>query len=486
MGVVSQIASRYLSTFALQAVLGAAVAIAALALYAVSRHRGTRLWLIHWLLLAFGQLAGYLAAGDLAIQQYDSGTTAIWALGLACFFVSSPVLLVAARATSGESRSPTWFHPVWISLLVLGLAVGAFSVRISIVDGGDFIGRGGPFVRFVNLTGALLAAQHLWRSAIWREDPGVRVLGWALVAVALRAVIAVILSLIPPALLPTWTASALVFLQVTVQIWFAIGTTIAILSLDRMERMAAERRLDDLERSILRAQRQESLGQMASSVAHDFRNILLAVRGSAELGLDDASANAPVKRELLEIIRASDHGTEMVTRLLTFARGATGPEETFTVAERMAVMRPMLERLLPRKVRLEARLAPDLKVSMDPLQFDQVVLNLVVNAGDAIPDEGTVVVDVSRSETMPVPRPDGMDVARGPFLRLRVSDTGTGIPADVLPRIFEPFFTTKAPNVGTGLGLSSSYAITRRVGGGIAVRSVVGKGTDVEAFFPLA
>ena len=438
-----------------------------------------------WLLLALGQLAGYVAAGDLATQQYDTGTIVVWAFAIGCFFTSSPVLLVAARATSGETRSPSWFHPAWIVLLVLGVVIGAFSVRASVADTGDFIGRGGLFVRVVNLTGALLAARHLWRSAIWGEDPGVRVLGWALVAVGSRAVIAIILSLIPPALLPSWTASALVGLQVTVQIWFAIGTTIAILSLDRMERMAAERRLADLERSILRAQRQESLGQMASSVAHDFRNILSAVRGSAELALQDVASNNSVRRELNEIIHASDHGTEMVTRLLAFARGGTGSVATFNVADRIGVMRPMLERLLPKGVRLETRLAPDTTVTMDPLQFDQVVLNLVVNGRDAIPAEGTVSVETSRSDTMPAPADNGTGDP-GPFVRLRVTDTGTGIPEDVLPRIFESFFTTKAPNVGTGLGLPSCYAIARRVGGGIVVRSVVGKGTEVDVFLPLA
>lgn len=481
-----QFARGYLSTFALQAVIGAAVAIAAFAQYLVSRRRGTLLWMLHWLLLAGGQAAGYVAASDLAAGDYGSPAVIAWSGAVAGFFSSSVVLLAASRATAGATGPTRWFHPSWVLFGVLGVVAGTWAVHASATGAGDFIARGGVFVRVVNIASALAGATVLRRSAVWREEPGVRVLGWALVAVAGRAVIAVLLGVTPAGALPAWTGNALVGLQVTVQIWFAIGTITAILSLDRMERAAAGRRMDDLERAILQAQRQESLGQMASGVAHDFRNILTVVRSSAELALEEIPADSPAGNDLREIMRASDRGAELTTQLLAFARGSTGTVTTFDVTSRVQLMRPMLARLLPPGVKLETDLDPSSAVTLDPLQFDQVLLNLVVNARDAIPAEGRVSIGTARTATMPALHPDGNPIHPGPFVRLRVSDTGVGIPADVLPRIFERFFTTKPANVGTGLGLPTCYTIARRYGGTMTVSSAVGRGTEVDVFFPSA
>jgi signal transduction histidine kinase len=476
-------ATGYLQTFVLQAAIGAAVGIAALAQFLATRRRGTRRWMTHWLLLVGGQVAAYFAAMELGQKSYGEQAIATWAIANICFLSSSFVLMVAARAVGGETRVSNWFYGAVASVAVLGAVVATWSVTSSSASGADFIGRSGGLIRVVNIASALISARILRQSAVWAEEPGVRVLGWALIAVALRALVAIVLALVPATLLPSWTGTGLVVLQVVVQIWFGIGTTTAILSLDRLERMVADRRLDDLERAILQAQRHESLGQMASGVAHDFRNILTVVRSSAEMALLDLPADATAANDLREIIRASERGAKLTTQLLSYARGAPDRVTEFELTSHIDLMAPMLSRLLPQSVQFQSKLAVKATVAIDPLQLDQMLLNLVVNARDAITGPGTITVETAATMAMP-DTADGMPNADGPFVRLRVSDTGSGIPPEVLPRIFERFFSTKPATVGTGLGLPTCYTIVRRYGGNIVVSSQVGRGTDVDVYLP--
>ncbi len=256
--------------------------------------------------------------------------------------------------------------------------------------------------------------------------------------------------------------------------------------IDVTARKRAEAERGQLEARLRRAQRMEALGQLAGGLAHDFNNILTAVLGNVELlrnHLEQCGAlDDPARQHLEQVERAALRAASLTRQMLTFSRQQTARRELLDLNAVLTEMEKMLRRLIPESVALDLRLAADLPpLRGDAGQVEQIVLNLVVNARDAMPDGGTitletVTVDVGEAAGSPDARP-------GPHVVLIVRDTGCGIPAEALDQIFEPFFTTKPPGHGTGLGLATVDAIVRQMEGHIVVTSEPARGATFRVHF---
>jgi PAS domain S-box-containing protein len=226
-----------------------------------------------------------------------------------------------------------------------------------------------------------------------------------------------------------------------------------------------------LEDDLLQAQKMDAIGQLASGVAHDFNNMLTAIRGYADLLMLRSAGCPDNRREIEEIIKASDRATGLTQQLLAFSRKQVLQTAVSDMNAIVANLEPMLRRLIGEHIDLVAVLQPDLsRVRVDRGQFEQVLLNLSVNARDAMPEGGTL-----RIETANLP---------GGRIELRVADSGHGMDDATASRVFEPFFTTKAQGKGTGLGLSTVYGIVKQSGGEVGVTSRPGIGTTFRVLLP--
>jgi two-component system, cell cycle sensor histidine kinase and response regulator CckA len=244
-----------------------------------------------------------------------------------------------------------------------------------------------------------------------------------------------------------------------------------------------EARLAEAEDRLRLAGRLETVGRLVAGVAHDFNNLLAVITGSADVIRSGLPVAHPL-RETAEQIATTAHTAAGVTRqLLTLGKPA-GPCSLDPNAAVRALGRT-LGQLTGRHVTLELALAPAVPaVQVDPGQFDQVVLNLVANARDAIPDSGTVTVGTAAA-VVPANRPGWpSDVPPGQFVALTVADTGTGMTDEVKARAFDPFFTTKGAR-GTGLGLATVRDVVRAAGGHVEVESAVGRGTRIHVYWPV-
>ena len=236
------------------------------------------------------------------------------------------------------------------------------------------------------------------------------------------------------------------------------------------------------ERQNLRAQRLESIGTLAGGVAHDLNNALAPVMMSLEL----LKEQYPRETELLDTLDASaKRGAEMVRQLLTFAKGAEGDHVLVEMEFLLREMQKIIRGTFPKNILLEVRCDPRLpKVRGDVTQLHQILLNLAVNARDAMPEGGTLTLEARCGEPDDAVSRDFPDARQGPFVLVRVSDTGTGIPPELVDRIFDPFFTTKAPDVGTGLGLSTVMGIVKGHRGFLTVETHLGQGTSFNVYLP--
>ena len=224
-----------------------------------------------------------------------------------------------------------------------------------------------------------------------------------------------------------------------------------------------------------RVRRSAVLGRLVESVAHDLGNVLTAIHGYAAIVAADLSG--PQLDDQLELIRAADRGSELTRSLLARTRqSATGPMD-IAVDDVVGGCARMLRRLLPPGVELVLHLASDANIAMDPMALDQVVMNLVLNARDAITGTGRITVETVRVGGPTDDPATGSAVAGTPAVLLSVTDTGRGMDAATHDRIYEPYFTTKAPAAGTGLGLATVRAIVDRAGGTIEVQTAPGAGT---------
>jgi two-component system cell cycle sensor histidine kinase/response regulator CckA len=237
----------------------------------------------------------------------------------------------------------------------------------------------------------------------------------------------------------------------------------------------------DLEEQVLHAQKMDTVGRLAGGIAHDFNNLLAVMRGHAELMEADLAVIEQARQRLVSMQRATDRAAALTDDLLTFSRRSTDEPETIDVHEVVAAAHEMLAQLVGSGVTIDLQLeAESTRIDADPRRVEQVLVNLVVNASDAMPFGGRLAIATSN-----VFGPAQTD-ARPRALRIAVADTGTGITPQVQRRIFEPFFTTKAPGSGTGLGLSTADGVVRRYGGTIAVDSRLGEGTTFVITLPLS
>ncbi|HET8770981.1 MAG TPA: ATP-binding protein [Gemmatimonadaceae bacterium] len=248
---------------------------------------------------------------------------------------------------------------------------------------------------------------------------------------------------------------------------------------------AAERR--SLERQLARAQRMDSIGQLAGGVAHDFNNLLTAILGNLEMSRADLTPGAPLDVSLAEAEHAARRAAELTRQLLTFARHQVVESRVVDVNALTREADRMLRRLIGASIELRTQLADDLRpVRIGPGQFEQVVMNLVVNARDAMPDGGMITIQTRNVTLDGSYAADHPDVSPGEFVELSVTDTGAGMDRRTLDRVFEPFYTTKALGEGTGLGLAVCYGIVRQAGGTIAVESEPGLGSRFRVCLPVA
>jgi len=245
--------------------------------------------------------------------------------------------------------------------------------------------------------------------------------------------------------------------------------------------ITARRHVED---ELRQSQKMEAIGKLAGGIAHDFNNLLPVIGGNTELielGLPD---DHPLQTDIAQVLEASQRATSLTTQLLAFSRKEPHGARTVDVHDVLVNMERMLARLIGEDMVLNTRLAADPSlISIDSGELEQVVMNLVLNARDAMPMGGRVTVETS-SLALEIEEP-GIDAGRQGIL-LSVGDTGEGMDSETTKRMFEPFYTTKPIGEGTGLGLSTVYGIVQRAGGQIRVRSEVGSGTTIELWFPLA
>jgi len=241
-----------------------------------------------------------------------------------------------------------------------------------------------------------------------------------------------------------------------------------------------------LEQQIRAVQKLEAVGRLAGGVAHDFNNILVVIKLSTEMMLGQITPDNPLTRPLLQVSNAADRAAALTKQMLAFSRRQVMQVRVVNINCIVSDTLHMLRRIIGEDIELVTKLAGQLaNTKLDPDQLGQVVLNLAVNARDAMPDGGTlhiqtanVELDAAYSQTHPPVQP-------GSYVMLAVTDSGTGIPKADLPRIFDPFFTTKEMGKGTGLGLSIVYGIVKQSGGYIWVYSEPGLGTTFKLYFPV-
>jgi two-component system, cell cycle sensor histidine kinase and response regulator CckA len=240
-----------------------------------------------------------------------------------------------------------------------------------------------------------------------------------------------------------------------------------------------------LEIQLQHAQRMEAVGRLASGIAHEFRNLLTAVTGYSELLIELLSPRDPLRKTAEEIRSAATRATLLSGQLLTLSRRNEPNAVVLDVNVLVSNMERMLRRLIGEHIDLAVTLAPgDARVSADRGQLEQVIMNLVVNARDAMPDGGRLSLAVGHVDVGAADGDARAGAAPGPYVSLDVQDTGHGMDERTQANLFQPFFTTKDPSKGTGLGLTMVQAVVREVGGALTVRSRVGEGTVFRILLP--
>jgi two-component system cell cycle sensor histidine kinase/response regulator CckA len=240
-----------------------------------------------------------------------------------------------------------------------------------------------------------------------------------------------------------------------------------------------------LEEQLRQAQKMESIGQLAGGVAHDFNNILTVIHGHAALLLGETGQALKTFEALREIVRASDRAASLTRQLLTFSRKQPMQVREVDLNDVVSDITRMLQRVLGEPITLHCEYSPKLPaVKADQSMLEQVILNLAVNARDAMPKGGTLTLRTHKVFRSSMSSSSLTPVRDGEYVCLTASDTGTGIPPEVIDRIFEPFFTTKEPGKGTGLGLATVYGIVKQHGGWIDVQSTLNVGTSFVVYLP--
>ncbi len=254
-------------------------------------------------------------------------------------------------------------------------------------------------------------------------------------------------------------------------------------ALDVSEMKELEEKQAQLQQQLVQSEKLNALGQLAGGIAHDFNNLLSIIIGYTSLTESKLGAESSVRENTTQVLKAADSAKNLIRKLLAFSRKQILNPELLNVNELISELSGMLTRVLDERVKLELRLGPKVgNIEADRSQIEQVILNLVVNARDAMPHGGVLTIDTF-SANFPQ---DAHSDLKGEYETIRVSDTGIGIDDSVRLRIFEPFFTTKQESGGTGLGLATVYGIVKQSGGHVEVESKLGEGSSFRIYFPKA
>lgn len=258
-----------------------------------------------------------------------------------------------------------------------------------------------------------------------------------------------------------------------------------VLANDITKRVQAEEELRKSEEQLRQAQKLESIGRLAGGIAHDFNNMLTAINGYSELTLRRLASDDPLRQNIEEIRKAGGRSAELTRQLLAFSRRQMLQPKVVDIDQVVLDTSLMLKRLIGEDVELITLVGKNVaRIQADPGQLSQVLMNLVVNARDAMPDGGTITIETRNVNLDEQYARQHLSVRPGPYVMLSVSDTGIGMDAETQKQIFEPFFTTKEVGKGTGLGLSTVYGIVKQSNGNVWVYSELGKGTAFKIYLP--
>ena len=242
-----------------------------------------------------------------------------------------------------------------------------------------------------------------------------------------------------------------------------------------------------LENELRQAQKMEAVGRLAAGVAHDFNNILTVILGNTSTPRRNPRRDKKLTCSLTQVQRAAERATALTRQLLAYSRKQIIQRRALALNEVVEQTVAMLRRLIGEHIALDMQLAPDLPpIFADPSNVEQVIMNLALNARDAMPDGGKLTLATTRVEIDKASRARNPESQLGPYICLAVKDTGYGMDAATVGRIFEPFFTTKDPGQGTGMGLATVYGVLKQHGGWIEVDTAPGRGTSIRTFFPLS
>jgi two-component system cell cycle sensor histidine kinase/response regulator CckA len=252
-----------------------------------------------------------------------------------------------------------------------------------------------------------------------------------------------------------------------------------------IERKESEKAKLDLERRLHQSQKIEAIGQLAGGVAHDFNNTLMAINAYAELLITKTGKNDPVQQIASEILKSTSNGSNLTRQLLAFSRRQVLSPKIIDLNHAVREMEQMLQRLIGEDVELTTYFQHDLRpIKADPGQVEQILMNLSLNARDAMSKGGKLTIESSNVVLDETYAANHFEVSAGDYVLLAVTDSGIGMEEELLSHIFEPFFTTKEEGKGTGLGLATVYGIVRQSGGHISVYSQPGHGTTFRIYFP--
>lgn len=256
--------------------------------------------------------------------------------------------------------------------------------------------------------------------------------------------------------------------------------------LDVTERRQAERALIESEQLLRHSQKMEAIGTLTGGVAHDFNNLLTAIIGNAQLALCKLETDDPLRTRLLEIEKASNRAAMLTRQLLAFSRRQHLERRTINLNDTISEITRLLQRIIGEDIEISVKSAPNLlPVFADPAQIEQVIMNLCVNARDAMPNGGKLVIDTRNVELDESYCRQYTYVQPGKYVQIKITDNGVGMNEEIKTRIFDPFFTTKEVGKGTGLGLSIAYGIIKQHEGYINVYSKLGAGTTFKILIPV-